>query len=216
MGGIPVDAVRFYADLESDNSREFWAANKQRYDESVRAPFEALLDSLAGEFGPGKVFRPYRDVRFSPDKRPYKEYQGGFVQTADGMGWYVQLSAAGLMTGGGFHHHAPDQVTRFRAAVDASGTGEELAGIVDALEEAKFEVGGEQLKTRPRGYADDHPRLDLLRHKSLTVGREHGVPSWLSTARVVTKVRDDWRRIRPLIEWLRANVGPTGEPTRRR
>jgi uncharacterized protein (TIGR02453 family) len=215
MGGIPEDAIRFYADLGKDNSREFWTANKQRYEDSVRVPFEALLGALAGEFGEGKAFRPYRDVRFTPDKRPYKEHQGGFVQTADGIGWYLQLSANGLMTGGGFHHSAPDQVSRYRSAVDAGDTGAELVGIVERLEKAKFELGGEELKTRPRGFADDHPRLDLLRHKSLTVGREYGVPSWLSTGRVVTKVRDDWRAIRPLIEWITTNVGPATEARRR-
>lgn len=215
MGGIPEDAIRFYADLGKDNSREFWAANKQRYEDSVRVPFEALLGALAGEFGEGKSFRPYRDVRFTPDKRPYKEHQGGFVQTADGIGWYLQLSANGLMTGGGFHHSGPDQVTRYRSAVDADNTGAELVGIVEKLEKAKFELGGEELKTKPRGFADDHPRLDLLRHKSLTVGREYGVPTWLSTNRVVTKVRDDWRAIRPLIEWITTNVGPATEVRRR-
>ena len=216
MGGIPVDAVRFYAELAEDNSREFWTANKQRYDESVRLPFEALLESLAAEFGEPKVFRPYRDVRFSRDKRPYKEHQGGFIQTADGMGWYVQVSADGLMTGGGFHSHAPDQVARYRSAVDAPSSGEELTRIVGALEDAKFELGGERLKTKPRGYDDDHPRLELLRHKSLTAGREHGIPAWLSTARVVSRVRDDWRAMRPLIEWLGEHVGPAEEPARRR
>ena len=214
MAGIPVDAVRFYAELEEDNSKPFWTANKQRYDESVRQPLESLLEALASEFGEATVFRPYRDVRFSADKTPYKEHQGGFVQTVAGIGWYVQVSADGLRTAGGFHGHAPDQVARYRAAVD-SGPGVELARIVAELEDATFERGGEQLKTRPRGYAADHPRIGLLRHKSLTAGRQHGVPSWMSTGRVVSRVRDDWRTIRPLIEWLTDHVGPTQQPSRR-
>jgi uncharacterized protein (TIGR02453 family) len=208
MAGIPVDAVRFYEDLADDNSREFWAANKQRYESSVRSPFQALLDALTEEFGEAKLFRPHRDVRFSRDKRPYKEYQGGFVRTADGMGWYVQIGAAGLMTAGGFHDHAPDQVARFRAAIDSADTGPALVAIVSGLTDARFTVDGEQLKTKPRGYADDHPRLSLLRYRNLTVSREHGVPSWLSTARAITRVRDDWRAIRPLVEWLDTFVGP--------
>ncbi len=207
MAGIPVDAVRFYADLEQDNSKDFWTANKQRYDESVRRPFEIMLETLAPEFGEVKVFRPYRDVRFSTDKTPYKEHQGGFIQTVAGIGWYVQVSADGLLVAGGYHSHAPDQVARYRAAVD-SAAGAELERIVAGLEDAKFELGGERLKTKPRGYDADHPRIELLRHKSLTAGRQHGVPSWLSTGRAVSRVRDDWRAIRPLIDWLTDHVGP--------
>ncbi len=144
MGGIPLDAVRFYAELADDNSRDFWTANKDRYDAFVRAPFEQLLEALAEEFGEPKAFRPYRDVRFSRDKKPYKEHQGGFVQTAEGMGWYVQVSAGGLMTAGGFHQHAPDQVARFRSAVDDDASGAELVRIVADLEKASFEVGGDR------------------------------------------------------------------------
>ncbi len=66
--GFPIAALDFYEDLEDDNSKTFWQAHKHVYDESVRAPMEALLLELEKPFGPAKLFRPYRDVRFSKEK----------------------------------------------------------------------------------------------------------------------------------------------------
>ena len=212
--GIPVDAVQFYADLGRDNSRTFWAANKDRYESSVRGPFTELVHVLADEFGEPSIFRPHRDTRFSSDKSPYKLHQGALVRAEEGIGWYVQVSADGLVTGGGFHHHAPDQVARFRAAVDQDTTGRALEQIVLELDAEGFEVGGEQLKTRPRGAPADHPRLYLLRHKSLTAFKPHGTPSWLSTPEVLDHVREDWEAIRPLVSWISAHVGATSDEGR--
>ncbi len=216
FAGIPADAVAFYSELEHDNSREWWARNKDRYEEHVREPVQALTDALAEEFGEAKLFRPHRDVRFSTDKSPLKTEQGAVVQGIEGMGYYVRINAEGLMAGGGSMHHATDQVTRMRAAVDDDRTGDELAELVDTLHRKHFQTGGEVLKTRPRGVAEDHPRLELMRHKSLIAWRDHGTPDWLSTGAVVRHVRDDWRAIRPLEQWFAANVGPSTIPVRER
>ncbi|MEO7235551.1 MAG: DUF2461 domain-containing protein [Lapillicoccus sp.] len=214
--GIPADAVAFYADLEQHNSREWWARNKDRYEESVREPVLALTDALADEFGEAKLFRPHRDVRFSTDKSPLKTEQGAVVQGIEGMGYYLRVNADGLLAGGGSMHHASDQVTRMRAAVDDEESGEALADLVDALHDQHFQTGGEVLKTRPRGVAADHPRLELMRHKSLIAWRDHGTPDWLGTAAVVRHVREDWRAIRPLEQWFAAHVGPSTIPVRER
>ena len=78
--GFPVAALDFYDDLEMDNTKSFWEKHKAVYDEGVKAPMVALLAGLAPEFAPdgqgGKIFRPYRDVRFAKDKTPYKTHQG--------------------------------------------------------------------------------------------------------------------------------------------
>jgi uncharacterized protein (TIGR02453 family) len=206
--GFPAEAVDFYARLERDNTREFWQANKATYEACVREPMVALLDELSEEFGAGSAFRPHRDVRFSRDKSPYKTYQGGFAALTPGTGYYLHLDATGLLAGGGFHAHSPAQVERFRAGVDRDDTGSELVGIVSRLERLGFEVGGDAVKTRPRGFVADHPRIDLLRHKSLTVGRQFGAPEWLATRTALTRVREAWRAVRPLNEWLDRNAGP--------
>ena len=206
--GFPSQALDFYVRLGQENTREFWQANKATYDACVREPMAALLDELAGEFGEGTVFRPQRDIRFSRDKSPYKTYQGGFVALFPGTGYYVQLDSTGLLAGGGFHAHATAQVDRFRAAVDERHRGEQLAAVVAALVEDGFEVGGEAVKTKPRGFPADHPRIDLLRHKALTVGRPFGSPDWLASPEALAHVRNTWREVRPLNEWLAAHVGP--------
>lgn len=205
--GFPVTALDFYEDLESDNSKSFWAAHKPVYDESVRAPMIALLDELEPEFGPGKVFRPHRDVRFSKDKAPYKTHQGGFVETTPGAGFYVQVDARGLFVAGGHYAHSPDRLARYRAAVDAELRGSQLVTVVADLEAAGFDIGGEQLKTAPRGFGTDHPRIELLRHKSLTAGRLFTSPDWIDSPRTLTEVRDAWVAMRPLVDWFSDVLG---------
>lgn len=200
--GFPVAALDFYEDLEADNSKAFWAAHKAVYDDCVRGPMLALLAELEPEFGTGKTFRPYRDVRFSKDKAPYKTHQGGFVQTAPGVGFYVQVDAAGLVVAGGFYAGSSAQVAAYRTAVDDERRGAQLEKLLRKLRRDGFEIGGAQLKTRPRGTDPDHPRLDLLRHKALTAGRTEQSPPWLDSARTFDEVRDAWRRFRPLVEWL--------------
>ncbi|MFR9752951.1 DUF2461 domain-containing protein [Nocardia sp. 004] len=205
--GFPSAGMDFYEDLEADNSKVFWTAHKKVYDESVLAPMKALTDELTEEFGAAKIFRPYRDVRFSKDKSPYKTAQGAVVRAAPGVGWYVQISAAGLFVGGGFYQGSPGQLTLLRATIDDDVRGPELAAILGRLTDEGFVIGGEKLKTKPKGYSADHPRIDLLRHKSLTCGKEFGAPDWLDTPHTEREVRTAWQSIRPLIEWLAAVVG---------
>jgi uncharacterized protein (TIGR02453 family) len=205
--GFPEAALDFYDDLEMDNTRSFWEAHKSVWTESVKAPMTALTDALAGEFGAPKVFRPYRDVRFAKDKTPYKTHQGAFVASGPACGWYVEISARGLRTGGGFYDASGPDLARVRASIDHEATGKELQRILAKLEKAGFEVGGDRLKTTPRGYDADHPRIDLLRHKSITVGRPYGFDPVIHSPELVDAVRRDWRALRPLVDWVSLRLG---------
>src|SRR6476620_11910926 len=131
--GIHAAAFRFYEDLEENNNREWWLEHKATYDAEVREPLTALLAELEPRFGPAKIFRPNRDVRFSQDKSPYKTAQGAFASFQEGLGYYLQLSADGLLVGGGYHSHSPAPLARYRNSVDAGSTGEQLQRIVDAI-----------------------------------------------------------------------------------
>ena len=173
---------------------------------------DELLADLAPEFGPSKVFRPYRDLRFSPDKSPYKTAMGAML--ADGG--YVQLSAAGLAAGSGMYQMAPDQLERYRRAVADDATGEGLRGVIAAVEEHGITVSGhDSLKSAPRGYPKDHPRADLLRHKGLTTWRDWPVEPWLGTAAARDELAGFFRASRPLCDWLDAHVGETQAAPRR-
>jgi len=200
--GFPVAALDFYDDLEMDNTKSFWEANKAVYADSVAAPMKALTATLEPEFGPPKVFRPYRDVRFAKDKTPYKTHQGAFVGVASATGWYVELSARGVRTGAGFYDADSARLAAFRDAIVDDRSGPQLKRILAKIEKAGFEISGEQLKTAPRGYDKEHPRIDLLRHKQLFAGRLIGFEPVVHTAELADVVRDDWRALRPLVDWL--------------
>jgi uncharacterized protein (TIGR02453 family) len=200
--GFPEAAFDFYDDLEIDNTRSFWEAQKATYDVAVRAPMVALTEALAAEFGGAKVFRPYRDVRFAKDKTPYKTHQGAFVAAAPATGWYVEIAAPGFRVGGGFYHAESADLARIRVAIAEDRRGTELQELLATLVSEGFELGGDRLKTSPRGYDAAHPRIDLLRHKSLVLGRGYGFDPVVHTPALVDRVRDDWRALRPLVDWI--------------
>jgi len=204
--GFPAAALDFYDDLEVDNTKSFWEAHKHVYQESVLGPMKALTAALEPEFGAAKIFRPYRDVRFSKDKTPYKTHQGAFVGVAEATGYYLELSPRGVRVGAGFYHAPSDRLAAFRGAIVHDRFGPELERLLAEVEKDGFEVGGERLKTTPRGFDAGHPRIDLLRHKSLTAGRSLGFEPVIHTPELADAVRDDWRSLRPLVEWCRERL----------
>ncbi len=199
--GFPEAALDFYDDLETDNTRSFWTAHADAYATCVKEPMIALCEALAEEFGDAKMFRPNRDVRFSADKSPYKTAQGAYVPAGPALGWYVQVSAAGLMTGAGFYQSTPEQLRKVREII-AGPRGSELEKLLERLRAAGWEVGGDTLATAPRGYDKDHPRIALLRHKTLNVRHMYGFEPVIHTQDFADAVRADWRAGRPLVEWF--------------
>jgi len=202
FSGFPSQALDFYDDLEVDNTRTFWEKHKGTYDYSVKRPMVALCSALAEEFGDAKIFRPYRDVRFAKDKTPYKTAQGAFVEVGPATGWYVEVSARGIRTGAGFYDASGPRIAHIREAIDDDRRGNDLAQMIKKLEANGWVIGGHVLKTAPRGYDLSHPRLNLLRHKSLTIGHDYGFEPIIHTSALLEAVRDDWRTLRPFVEWV--------------
>jgi uncharacterized protein (TIGR02453 family) len=211
--GISFAALDFYEDLEADNSKSFWTAHRHIYDEQVKAPLQELAAELAEEFGTAKLFRPFRDVRFAKDKTPYKTHQGVYFAESRR---YLQVSAGGLYASGGYYGMASDQVARYRRAVTEELPGESLVQTIKLATRSRLQLRGDQLSRVPAGYAKDHPRLELLRHKSLWATREFGCPDWLQTPRAKAELVRAWRAMQPLIDWLDKNVGPSDLPVARR
>jgi len=210
--GWPDSALEFYRDLELDNSRAFFTAHKDVYDRDVKGPFEALSDVVADEFGPLKVFRPNRDVRFSKDKSPYKTRCYAVTEGEGGEAYYVELSTKGLVVATGYWMMANDQLARYREAVDDEAAGAGLVRIVADLRGQELSIEGDSLKTAPRGYPRDHPRIDLLRHKSVAAMRTFPPARWLATGAAAERIVGVWRAARPMNAWLNDHVGPSTEP----
>jgi uncharacterized protein (TIGR02453 family) len=203
FAGWPEEALDFYDGLEADNSKTYWLAHKQTYDTCVLQPMTELLAELEPDHGEGKIFRPYRDVRFSRDKSPYKTAIGAVV--GDG---YIQLSARGLAAGSGMYHMAPDQLDRYRQSVAADRSGAELDDVIGGIRELKIDVHGhEMLKSAPRGYQPDHPRIELLRCKGLVAWQEWPVQAWLGTRGAKKRITGFLTATAPLNGWLAKYVG---------
>lgn len=201
FAGFPSAAFDFYDDLEIDNSKTFWDAHKSVYEQAVKQPMLDLTSALEPEFGQAKLFRPYRDVRFARDKTPYKTHQGAFVAAGPATGWYLELAASGFRVGAGYYDASSARLAAIRQAIDAP-TGAELEKLVRRLGRAGWQIGGDAVKTTPRGYDADHPRLELLRHKTLFAGRSYSFDEVIDRPDLVDRVRKDWRAVRPLVDWL--------------
>lgn len=211
--GWPAEALEFYDGLLADNSKAYWTEHKAAYEELVRAPMLALLAELEPEFGAGRIFRPFRDMRFSKDKSPYKTNIGATLE----HGGYIQLSADGLAAGSGMYVMAPDQLARYRAAVADELTSADLLALIAKLARKDIVITGhDQLKRAPKGYPADHPRIDLLRNKGLIAWKEWPVEPWLGTAKAKQRVVDFLRATKPMDDWLSKYVGPSELPEDRR
>ncbi len=204
FSGWPEEALEFYDGLAADNSKAYWTGHKAVYEDKVLRPMTELAEELAAEFGEPKIFRPYRDVRFSQDKSPYKTHIGAVI---GGTG-YVQLSAEGLGAGAGMWQMGPEQLARYRDAVAGDDAGTELEQIIAEIEKADVTIHGHgALKSAPRGYPAGHPRITLLRYKGLTAWKQWPVEPWLETASAKDRIVSFLRTARPLCSWLATHVG---------
>uniref|UniRef100_UPI002456DA48 DUF2461 family protein n=1 Tax=Nocardia otitidiscaviarum TaxID=1823 RepID=UPI002456DA48 len=135
---------------------------------------------------------------------PYNTHLGAVVHTAYWWGWFVLIGAGGLLVGGGLNRASPALRAALRTAIDDAVRGAELERLLDQVNAAGYTIGGDKLKTKPKGFTADHPRIDLLRHQSLVATRDFGAPAWLTTAKAAGQVRTAWEDLRPLVEWLAA------------
>ena len=197
--GFPKESIEFLDELETNNNRDWFIAHKAQYEKACREPMEALLTELEPKYGPGKLFRINRDIRFSSDKSPYKTHLGAVV----GRHAYVSLSPDSFFVGGGGYRLEGTSLNQFREAVAAERSGRELERIVAGLEKRGYDVGGEVLTSAPRGYRNDHPRIRLLRHKGVTMGKQFPpTAAWLSTRKAIDKITGVLENGRQLFDWF--------------
>lgn len=209
--GLPPGLFTFFTELEADNSKAFWQASKSRWERDVREPMRTLVDELADEFGAMRTFRPNRDVRFSTDKSPYKLWTAATseAQAVGGIGYYLEASAKGIVTGYGAMLMAPDQLRRYRAAIDDERSGNEFEQLnhTPAAQSYPISHGAEgPLKTAPRGYSTDHPRIQYLRWKGAAIVQEWPKDDWMHTPDTLDAIRSVWHAADPLKTWLNTHL----------
>ena len=216
--GFGPEVRTWFLGLEKDNSREYFAAGRDFFEESIRGQMESLLSELSEKFGGEvKIFRQNRDVRFSADKSPYKTNTYGVVYGSGiaAQGLYASISARGLVAGSGYHMMARDQLDHYRDAVADPTYGPELKTLVSRAEKAGLDLWGETLATAPRGYPKDHERIDLLRRKSLSLGATRELGRGISRTDGLRFVSKTWRNAAPVTGWLDEHVGPSTLPADR-
>jgi uncharacterized protein (TIGR02453 family) len=204
----PPEAVAFLRELEENNDRTWFKANRRRYDAYLVQPARELAEALA-DLGDLHLFRPYNDTRFHM-RPPIKEHLGVAIGYGGAGGYYVELSLDGLLVAAGLHQPAPDQLGRFRAAID--GGGRRAAAFERAVKTAGaagLALAEPELKRAPRGYPIDHPRIDRLRLKELTLHRRHELEPWLHDPACYTRIRAELDAATPFVRWLAAHVGPS-------
>jgi|SRR5215218_1580469 len=203
--GFPSESLEFLRELEANNDRDWFKANRGRYDEWVVAPATALGEDLS-DLGRPKLFRPWNDTRFHAAP-PIKEHVGLAVGYEGAGGFYVELSLDGLLVAAGLHAPAPDQVERLRRGVDDGRKAAALSRAIATAEAAGLELNDPDLVRGPRGYAADHPRMDMLRRRRIVLARRHELGKWLHGPKAGVRIRDQLDAAKPVVEWLRKHVG---------
>jgi uncharacterized protein (TIGR02453 family) len=221
--GFPASATQFWHELASEMSKEWFVANKQRYETEWVAPMTALLGEVARglapvykplKLSPPKVMRIYRDVRFSNDKTPYKTHIGAVITVAGkavGEGGnaalYVHLGLDEEFVGVGCYQFDAGKLASWRKGV-AGKPGEELQRLVGKLRKAGYEAGGhDDYKKVPKGFAPDHPRAELLKMKGLTGGFPEIPRGLIGKPGLAGWLVKHGKAMAPLVTWLHRHVG---------
>ena len=202
--GWPEAAFDVLLQLEGDPSVAVLERHRADRERLVGAPMDALCADLAdGYHGDGHVWGMHRD--------PWLwQHQCAHFTVARRIQLMLRFDLDGLAVEGGWGRADSGQLERYRAAVAADATGRELAGLVAELHERGYEVTGDTTKRVPRDHPPDHPRADLLRHRSLMAQRHLGCDAWLHKPEAVDRVRAAFEDLRPLTTWLATHVA--GEP----
>ena len=208
----PPEALEFLRELEDNNDSDWFKANRRRYDDYLVAPARELADKL-GDLGAPHFFRPYNNLRFRPGP-PLKEHLGVAIGYGAAGGYYFDLSLDGLLVAAGLWRPAPDQLERFRAAIDDDRLAPGFVRGLATARQAGLAPGEPDLRRAPRGYPVDHPRLEHLRRRQLTVSRRHPLEAWLHEPACDERMCSELRAARPLVKWLAETVGPSTRPAR--
>ena len=216
--GFSPQAVEFLADLRANNEREWFEDRKADYERLVREPaldFITAFSKPLSQFAPcfvampkkvgGSLMRPYRDIRFSRDKTPYKtnvgiQFRHELGKDVHAPGYYFHIDPDGVFVGAGIWHPAADALARIRAAIAEQPASWRRAINGRAFKES-FELGGSSLKRPPRGYDKDHPLIADLKRKDFMAISNLNLED-LYGDRIVNDVAKLFKKTTPLMKFL--------------
>lgn len=220
-GGFPQATLDFLAELRRHNTREWFDANRGRYEQDVLSPAKSFVVAAAGpleRLAPGiradprvlgSIFRINRDTRFSPDKRPYKDHldlwfwHGERGRAVSGL--FLRLSPDGVAVGAGAHDLGKEVLRRYREAVCDPAAGAALAGILRDLDDAGIGVLGRSLTRPPSGYDATADAAPLLLHRALFAAIEEP-PERAVESSFLEHAEALWAQLAPLHLWLVRHV----------
>lgn len=221
--GFPPQGIKFLEDLKKNNNREWFEQNREDFKGYLQEPAQIFVEAVGEQLrqrvsqeirydlrlnGSGSLMRIYRDTRFSKDKTPYKTRQVGMLWQGQGkktvspaFGFEIREDGMGLMAG--MFHFEKDFMGVYRKAVADEKMG---SGLVKALGDVaaagNYQVGGEQYKRVPKGYAEDHPRADLLKYKGLWVSIDSIKLQTMILPGLVDIVVENFVNMSPVQQWL--------------
>ena len=201
FNGFPREAFTFFRDLKTHNNRDWFQEHKEIYERACRDPLKALVAAL-DPLGAARISRINRDMRFSRDGGPYKNHIATGID-----GYYISLSAEGIYVATGLYKPEPPTLARLRAAIGSPASGRAIGTIIATLRRKGYEVGThESLRTAPKGFASDHPRIELLRMKDIYAGRMMKPDASLATPKALDEIKRAMADVRPLRDWMRRHV----------
>ena len=209
MNVINPDVFTFYQELKENNTREWFEPQKQRFKElegEVNVFNEGVKEGLElnDEIEKVKMFRIYRDVRFSKNKTPYKTHFGiSFHRKKPQLrgGYYMHISPGESFIATGFWNPNPADLIRIRKELEMDA--QELRDLMASPAFIKVwgSLKGDRVKTAPKGFAKDHPNIDLIRHKQFLFIKKFDDKSVLSS-RFQNEVITDFIAIRPFFDYM--------------
>ena len=218
---FPEETIKFFLQLEGNNNRDWFTAHKQDYIDYVQQPSLAFIKTMGERLltispgmvydtrtnGSGSLMRLYRDVRFSPDKTPYKNNLGivfweGEGKKAENPGFYFHVAPNGMGFYTGMYGFSKEMLAAYRAAVVDQELGDELERAIEAVRSEGYQVGGEHYKRVPRGFDPDHPRADLLKYNTLHAWIMDLDPLLMTQPGFMDMAFVHWQKMAPLHRWL--------------
>lgn len=217
--GFPKDFFAFFRELKANNERPWFEANKQRFKDSVQAPMSAFIAAMAPKLkkitknfvadprpNGGSMFRIYRDVRFSKDKRPYKEHAACHFRHAQAKdvhapGYYMHFTDDEVFFGGGMWMPEPDALGKIRDAIVKKPAAWKAVKADKTFRKVFDEVEGDALTRPPRGYDPEHPLIEDIKKKSFFAMHESNVKA-ATSPKLVDEVASVFGAAAPLMKFL--------------